>query len=325
LDTSANGVGVKHVLKASFDDDKNDYYAIGTYDLEKQRFIPDDPAVDVGLGLRLDYGKYYASKSFYDPLKQRRILWGWVGETDSEQNDLRKGWASLQTVPRAVWFDDKTKANIIQWPIEEIDELRSVELVVENELLRPGSVVEVGATDGAQLDIELVFEFPDAAAIEAIEGDSVYSCSNGGGAAGRGRLGPFGLLVLAEKNLTEQTAVYFYVAKSADGQLQTFLCHDETRSSLASELILGIHGSSVPVLADEKSISVRTLVDHSIVESYAQGGRRCITSRVYPTRSLNGAAKLFLFNNATTAVKVQTLNVWHMDSVSMHPYQQLSR
>lgn len=80
-----------------------------------------------------------------------------------------------------------------------------------------------------QLDIELAFEFPDAAAIEAVEGESVYSCSNGGGAAGRGRLGPFGLLVLAEKNLTEQTAVYFYVAKSADGQLQTFLCHDETR------------------------------------------------------------------------------------------------
>jgi hypothetical protein len=51
-------------------------------------------------------------------------------------------------------------------------------------------------------------------------------------------------------------------------QLQTFFCHDETRSSLASELISGIHGSFVPVLEDEKSISVRTLVDHSIVESY---------------------------------------------------------
>jgi len=323
LDTSANGAGVKHVLKASFDDDRNDYYAIGTYDLGSQRFIPDDPALDVGLGLRLDYGIYYASKSFYDPLKQRRILWGWVGETDSEQDDLRKGWASLQTVPRALWFDDKTKANIIQWPIEEIDELRSVELVVENELLQPGSVVEVDATEGSQLDIELVLEFPDAAAIDAVESDSVYSCSTGGGAAGRGVLGPFGLLVLAQKNLTEQTAVYFYVAKSADGQLQTFFCHDETRSSLASELMLGIHGSSVPVLADEKSISVRTLVDHSIVESYAQGGRRCITSRVYPTQALHGAAKLFLFNNATTAVKVRSLNVWQMDSVSLRPYQKL--
>jgi hypothetical protein len=30
-------------------------------------------------------------------------------------------------------------ANIIQWPIEEIDELRSDELVIENELFQPGS------------------------------------------------------------------------------------------------------------------------------------------------------------------------------------------
>jgi len=325
LDTSANGAGVKHVLKASFDDDKHDYYAIGTYNATSQKFIPDDPELDVGLGLRYDYGKYYASKSFYDPVKERRILWGWVGETDSEQDDLRKGWASLQTIPRHIWFDNKTKTNIIQWPVEEIDELRSAALVVENVLLQPGSVVEVNTTAASQLDIELVVEFPeDAAAIDAAEGNAVYNCSTSGGAAGRGVLGPFGLLVIAEKNLTEHTAVYFYVAKSADGKLQTFFCHDESRSSLATDLILGIHGSSVPVLANE-TISVRTLVDHSIVESYAQGGRRCITSRVYPTQALDGAAKLFLFNNATTAVKVQSLNVWQMETVLLHPYQQLEQ
>ena len=30
-----------------------------------------------------------------------------------------------------------------------------------------------------QLDIELVIEFPDAAAMDAVEGDAVYSCSTG--------------------------------------------------------------------------------------------------------------------------------------------------
>ena len=57
----------------------------------------------------------------------------------------------MQTVPRAVWFDNKTKANIIQWPIEEIDELRSVELVVDNQLLQPGSVVEIETAEAAQV------------------------------------------------------------------------------------------------------------------------------------------------------------------------------
>lgn len=53
LDTSvAAGPGVKHVLKASLDDDKHDYYAIGTYDADKNTWTPDDPEIDVGIGLR---------------------------------------------------------------------------------------------------------------------------------------------------------------------------------------------------------------------------------------------------------------------------------
>ncbi|XP_072956763.1 beta-fructofuranosidase 1-like isoform X2 [Typha angustifolia] len=97
LDTSTGpGEGVRHVLKASLDDDKHDYYAIGRYEEEANTWTPDDAESDVGIGLRYDYGKYYASKTFYDQVKKRRVLWGWTGETDSERTDIRKGWASLQ-------------------------------------------------------------------------------------------------------------------------------------------------------------------------------------------------------------------------------------
>ncbi|KAL5994915.1 Beta-fructofuranosidase 1 [Asimina triloba] len=48
-------------------------------------------------------------------------------------------------------------------------------------------------------------------------------------------------------------------------------------------------------------VCVEAAVDHSIVESFAQGGRTCITSRVYPTEAINEAARVFLFNNATGA------------------------
>lgn len=81
LDTSANGQGIKHVLKASLDQYMQDYYAIGTYDSIKNKWTPDDLELDVGIGLRLDYGKYHASKTFYDQNKERRLLWAWVGET----------------------------------------------------------------------------------------------------------------------------------------------------------------------------------------------------------------------------------------------------
>jgi beta-fructofuranosidase len=97
LETSvAPGPGVKHVLKTSLDDDRHDYYAIGTYDAETDRWTPDDAEIDVGIGLRYDYGKFYASKTFYDPVKRRRVLWGWIGESDSERTDILKGWSSLQ-------------------------------------------------------------------------------------------------------------------------------------------------------------------------------------------------------------------------------------
>lgn len=98
LDTSFTGPEVKHVLKASLDDDKNDYYALGVYDQENNTWVPDNPELDVGIGLRYDYGKFYASKTFYDQNKKRRVLWGWVTETDSEAADVKKGWASIQVL-----------------------------------------------------------------------------------------------------------------------------------------------------------------------------------------------------------------------------------
>lgn len=96
LDTSVIGPGVKHVVKASMDDDRHDYYAIGTYDDKTATWYPDYPEIDVGIGLRYDYGIFYASKSFYDVNKGRRVLWGWIGESDSEAADMKKGWASVQ-------------------------------------------------------------------------------------------------------------------------------------------------------------------------------------------------------------------------------------
>lgn len=80
-----------------------------------------------------------------------------------------------------------------------------------------------------QLDIEAEFEVDKETLDGAAEADVGYNCSTSAGAAGRGALGPFGLLVLADENLSEQTAVYFYIAKKADGGLRTFICQDELR------------------------------------------------------------------------------------------------
>ena len=95
LDSYLGSPPSKYVLKVSLDDDRHDYFALGSYNRMSESFVPDDVTRDAGIGLRYDYGKFYASKTFFDPVKQRRILWGWVNESDSEANDIAKGWASL--------------------------------------------------------------------------------------------------------------------------------------------------------------------------------------------------------------------------------------
>ncbi|XP_061348202.1 acid beta-fructofuranosidase-like isoform X2 [Gastrolobium bilobum] len=320
LDTSVNGAEVKHVVKVSLDDDRHDYYALGTYDEKKIKFIPDDFKNDVGIGLRYDYGIFYASKTFFDQNKGRRVLWGWIGESDSEYADVTKGWASVQGIPRTVNLDQKTGSNLIQWPVVEVESLRLRSNEFKNLKAKPGSVLSLDIETATQLDIVAEFEI-DKEALEKIAQSKVeYKCSNSGGAAQRGALGPFGLLVLADDGLSEYTPVYFYVIKGSNGDLKTSFCSDQSRSSLATDVHKQIYGSVVPVLEGEK-LSLRILVDHSIVESFAQGGRTCVTSRVYPTKAIYGAARLFLFNNATEATVTASLKIWQMNSAFIRPFR----
>nr|DAD33099.1 TPA_asm: hypothetical protein HUJ06_011950 [Nelumbo nucifera] len=74
LHTSVINPGLKHVLKVRLDDTKHEYYTIGTYDPAKDHYTPDSSSVDNGSSLRYDYGKFYASKTFLDDLKKRRIF-----------------------------------------------------------------------------------------------------------------------------------------------------------------------------------------------------------------------------------------------------------
>ena len=96
LDTSVTGESVKHVLKVSLDLTRYEYYTVGTYLTDKDRYVPDNTSVDGWAGLRYDYGNFYASKTFFDPSKNRRILWGWANESDSTAHDVAKGWAGIQ-------------------------------------------------------------------------------------------------------------------------------------------------------------------------------------------------------------------------------------
>ncbi|CAI9097695.1 OLC1v1034165C1 [Oldenlandia corymbosa var. corymbosa] len=314
LDTSVMGTNVKHVLKVSLDVTRYEYYTIGTYDTKKDRYVPDKTLVDGWKGLRYDYGNFYASKTFFDPNKNRRILWGWANESDPVQDDIDKGWAGIQLIPRTITLDPNGK-QLIQWPVEELERLRGQNVYMINQVLNKGDRVEVPVGTAAQADVEVTFNFPSLDSAEEFEPswrklDAQDVCSETGSTV-EGGLGPFGLLTLASENLEEYTPVFFRVFK--DGKKYVVLmCSDARRSSLKDGMYNPSFAGFVDVDLSDKKLSLRSLVDHSVVESFGANGKTCITSRVYPTIAVGDNAHLYVFNNGTTSVTIETLDAWDM-------------
>lgn len=111
VDTSSPDIqseNVKYVLKISLDDTRKDYYTLGAYDKVKDIYVPDEESIEDDSGLRYDYGKFYASKTFFDSVKKRRILWGWINESSPWEYDVRRGWHGLM-----VRYIHNSKAKLI--------------------------------------------------------------------------------------------------------------------------------------------------------------------------------------------------------------------
>lgn len=325
LDTSANGAGgVRHVLKLSVMDTLQDYYMVGTYDDAADAFSPAEPerGDDCRSWRRLDYGHVYASKSFFDARKNRRVLWAWANESDSQADDVARGWSGVQTFPRKMWLAKDGK-QLLQWPIEEIETLRRKRAGLRRGTrLGAGAVQEIVGVASSQADVEVVFKIPSLEEAERVDDpnrllDPQKLCGEKG-AAVRGGVGPFGLLVMASGDLHEHTAVFFRVFRHHD-KYKLLMCTDLTKSSTRAGVYKPAYGGFVDMdIDDHKTISLRTLIDHSVVESFGGGGRACITARVYPEHVATSSSHLYVFNNGSDAVKVAKLEAWDLATATVN-------
>uniref|UniRef100_A0A7N0VBM8 Uncharacterized protein n=2 Tax=Kalanchoe fedtschenkoi TaxID=63787 RepID=A0A7N0VBM8_KALFE len=316
-DTSAQDEDLKHVLKVSYN--SQDSYILGHYDAKGDNFVVESDFVGGGLDKRYDYGKFYASKTFYDPVKKRRILWGWVNESDSEADWIQRGWSGLQSFPRSVLLSKNGK-QLIQWPIEEIEKLRKKQVNIQGKKLEGGSLLEVSGVTASQADVEVSFSLPNLTDAEILNPAWVNPqliCSTQG-ASDPGKLGPFGLLVLASENLSEQTAVFFKIFRR-NGYLTALMCSDQSRSSLRGGIDKTTYGTFIDLNPLQKTISLRSLIDHSIVESFGENGLACITARVYPSIAVAESAHLYAFNNGTEPMDIASLTAWSMKSARLVP------
>jgi levanase len=87
---------------------------------------------------------------------------------------------------------------------------------------------------------------------------------------------------------------------------------DRTKSGVAAASLNGFYGvHSAPLSLRDGTLTLRILVDHSIVEVFAQGGERVLTDLLYPATESNGVK---VFAEGGTAVR-RSITVHQMRSI----------
>ncbi|PWA41181.1 Concanavalin A-like lectin/glucanase superfamily [Artemisia annua] len=224
----------------------------------------------------------------------------------------------FKLIPRMVWLEPSGK-QLLQWPIHELETLRGDNVHQSNVKLMKGDIVEIKGITAIQADVDVTFTFLSVDEAETFDPEwfklpkenlAMEICALKG--TKQGGLGPFGLLTLASEKLEEYTPVFFSVFKTVDSKHKVLMCSDASTSSLNQNLYKPSFAGFVDVDLAEKKLSVRSLIDHSVVESFGQGGKTVITSRIYPTLAMGDDAHLYLFNNGTETVTVETLDAWSM-------------
>uniref|UniRef100_N1R516 Beta-fructofuranosidase, insoluble isoenzyme 5 n=1 Tax=Aegilops tauschii TaxID=37682 RepID=N1R516_AEGTA len=173
-----------------------------------------------------------------------------------------------------------------------------------------------------QADVQAVFEVPNLEDAETLDPkwlqDPKGLCAEKG-ASVPGGVGPFGLLVMASGDLREHTSIFFRVFKHLD-TYKVLMCTDLTKSSTKAEGVkIPSYGAFLDVdVEKDKSLSLRTLIDHTVVESFGDGGRTCMTPRRSAEHAAGSRSRLYAFNYGAGAVKVSKLEAWELATAAVN-------
>ncbi len=172
-----------HVHKASHG---GDWMNVGTYKANGRGQNGDwNPTPGVPFEeVKIDMGNFYASKDFYDPVKKRRINWGWAQVPP----------ASTQTLPREVTWNPELQ-QLVYSPLEEQDQLRGEELAnMDKTVLNAKQTLTLGNwadSKGNQSEIFATFPVPSEA-------------------------GAIGVVVMADEDGGTSTGMFFYANFTQD-------------------------------------------------------------------------------------------------------------
>lgn len=137
-------LGEKWVLLISTHDGKNTdtvLYWVG--DFKDNKFIPESEGV-------LDSGYHYASLSHEDE-QGRRLLWAWIREGRTVEEDLKAGWSGVQAIPRTLSLDSQNR--LLMFPVRELKNSRGT-----HHTFTSTTLIDEPLATGLTLDIQAQFE-----------------------------------------------------------------------------------------------------------------------------------------------------------------------
>ena len=231
--------------------------------------------------LWMDWGRdFYAAQSYSDvPASDgRRIVIGWISNWMYANETPTTPWRGAQSVPRTLSLKRFPEGlRVVQQPVREIETLRGGRaLRIENVSAEDANeLIAAAGFRGGSLDIQAVIEVRNARDVgfRVLQGDS------------------------------EETLVGF-TAEPAEVYI------DRTKSGEAEfhETFAGKHSARLDPV--NGMVELRILVDRSVVELFAEGGRVTITDRVFPRPD---SAGLSLYSEGGEA-RIVSLEAWTLQS-----------
>ncbi len=205
----------------------------------------------------------YASQTFYNDPKGRRILVSWLRDsTASVYED--KNWNGALSIPYELKLRTVGGAmQLLTYPVEELNSLRSPEPVWElaDAAVSPGDANVLDGVEGSVFDLEAVIRLEDAD----------------------------GFAFRVREAEGEYTAVAY---NAQTGRLTVGVNRDGTESA----------GSSIRLTPTEDGrVRIRILLDNSLVDVFGNGGEAAVTSFLFPEK--DGRALSFAAEGGTAVIE----------------------
>lgn len=235
-------------------------------------WVPSNPGTEYQI---VDNGTYYAAKDFWDPVKQRRILYGWA--------QIQNG---AQALPRVVTWSSQLK-QLLFAPLPELRALRSRTALahIEGVRLKPGRATSLGKwprSVGNQSEVMATFGVPRTAS-------------------------SFGVGMMTERGAA---TVEVYIDFEPQTPSATVGIRNLVPNNSPTKFNPKTDATArLPLLPTDTDIQVHIFVDNVMAEVFFMGGRSVLTVELGTTEE----AGFTLFARGGSVV-AQQVTAWHLGS-----------